>query len=1158
MIPVVENQLDGVVARTFSFVAAAAEAGIRKPAPSSMKLADVTLSVGIATGLPFGLKEDFEDPDGDAPINGATVGGVYIVDTGVGLGIDAAGGAIPGTFGADVHVRGAEDGDPFAPCVFAVTVSAATTFELAGRAAPPGLRDGELRGDGVDCAVSDSAGYWLEYPANGLEGLGLGFTSARVVQDWARSNGEGGSGDVITDDGGGDSEAQIGVPHANPPPPGISANDLPEEVVVVPGDAQMYINGSDTDGYVLEWRGDGEAVQGIALEDHVGAGGDIDEVEDLRGRSGRDAIAESDEGDVGSAIGIIGDGRPGVGAARGDTPEGMGQSHIPGLLPDSLGKFQNSDFNVEISHLDLGTMEIAAGSPDQPADAKGIRPFSDETNPDAVRILIDRRNSGVYSASLGMMVNLSYFTEAFGAPMSGGNSSEGFEFNFQIEMDGALEHPSGGASAYSAKIGGAGLDGVENGPPGTLVDAVDGRIISSSFAGAGGVAAVVRSAFRENGELDDEVGVLDAEIGGLDAEVGGLAVEDGFGITAISDTVSVNPIILEADVPQGLEEGASSTDSDGSGTDFPGGGIGEVELSTSTPEADAVGDGIATVPGGGDGTTGTATGVGSGINRDPTTLGLADLSMTAGVRIHVNLGQAFDDPDGDALNITVDGLPEGLAFDGGTGLLTGAAAYGEVGARTVTVAADDGRGGNVVSETFSITVVDPVLNLVVKGRAELVPVDVGVEFLGDGLGGAATYSAPDLLGTGLSISEAGILSGTFTAARDRAFTVMAEDESGAVVEKHFAIKFDDSGTTLNGRGVVVGTDIDDLVFGTSGDPFEYVYGGDGDDTFHASAGSDHVRGFGIDWRKDGDDGHDAMVYEADQLNYSVEVRGWFEFDSDEQPSVVEGARLEPIPAVHVLKQGAALGAGADDGLRGIEEIRFAGESFSVTSVASEGDDLLIPPFGADGTRGVALEGRGGNDRIVGGVGDDILVGGAGGDVIEGNLGDDTIHGNTPTDPGGAEADIDVAFFATRMREFDVTTGNDLVNGEHIVRIIVDDREGNLGRDTLFGVEKIRFLDRTVDTDDLPRVSDTPLSDVILTSGMNTILVEASDGFAHPGGGALIFSAAVGSGSLASAGIGLTIDADSGEISGVFTGTEAVTVTVRSTAVTDIKTAENRK
>lgn len=94
------------------------------------------------------------------------------------------------------------------------------------------------------------------------------------------------------------------------------------------------------------------------------------------------------------------------------------------------------------------------------------------------------------------------------------------------------------------------------------------------------------------------------------------------------------------------------------------------------------------------------------LNRQPVVVNrIPDQTATEGQSFSFTIpDNTFSDPDGDALTLSISGLPSGLSFDSNTGKISGIPAEG-TGNQTyeVTLTADDGNGGTV-STSFNLTV----------------------------------------------------------------------------------------------------------------------------------------------------------------------------------------------------------------------------------------------------------------------------------------------------------------------------------------------------------------------------------------------------------------------------------------------------------------------
>jgi Ca2+-binding RTX toxin-like protein len=143
---------------------------------------------------------------------------------------------------------------------------------------------------------------------------------------------------------------------------------------------------------------------------------------------------------------------------------------------------------------------------------------------------------------------------------------------------------------------------------------------------------------------------------------------------------------------------------------------------------------------------------------------------------------------------------------------------------------------------------------------------------------------------------------------------------------------------------IVGTPLDDLLVGTTGD--DVVWAGGGNDLVVGLAGNDTIcLGLGDDIAYGGD-GDDVI--------------------------------------------GGGVGADVIYGEDGNDEITGRGGPDAL--YGGTGQDLLIGNAGDDN-----LQGQRGSDKLRGGLGDDSLHGGKGGDVVRGGVGEDSLHGGDGND-----------------------------------------------------------------------------------------------------------------------------------------------------------------
>jgi Ca2+-binding RTX toxin-like protein len=180
-----------------------------------------------------------------------------------------------------------------------------------------------------------------------------------------------------------------------------------------------------------------------------------------------------------------------------------------------------------------------------------------------------------------------------------------------------------------------------------------------------------------------------------------------------------------------------------------------------------------------------------------------------------------------------------------------------------------------------------------------------------------------------------------------------------------------------GGGTADGGPGDDVLKGFTG--ADVLRGGDGNDTLDGGAGHD---------RLDGGAGDDTLSGDMYEGQFTDVIDGGAGFDqiradwSSRDPNYVQ-------PPVTLT-----LGGGADDGrpgegddVRGIEQIDL------YLSVDVTGTDAAEKLMFHQTTRGMRIDGLGGDDTLQAGEGPDVVRGGAGNDTVDGSFGDDDI------DPG---------------------------------------------------------------------------------------------------------------------------------------------------------------
>ncbi|MCP1328679.1 calcium-binding protein, partial [Halomonas sp. 707D4] len=142
----------------------------------------------------------------------------------------------------------------------------------------------------------------------------------------------------------------------------------------------------------------------------------------------------------------------------------------------------------------------------------------------------------------------------------------------------------------------------------------------------------------------------------------------------------------------------------------------------------------------------------------------------------------------------------------------------------------------------------------------------------------------------------------------------------------------------------------------------------------------------------------------------------------------------------------------------LEHIDFVSLKGSATLVGGAGESVII---GDDAPLNLTLgEGRA---IVVGGAGDDVLIGGAGDSYLEGGEGSNRFYTKAGNDTLVGGSDVDVVRFDAAMDEVSITR-------DDAGRLVVSG-EGN-GRNTLTGVELLRFDDRVVLVDAPSLADDT--------------------------------------------------------------------------------------
>jgi Ca2+-binding RTX toxin-like protein len=176
--------------------------------------------------------------------------------------------------------------------------------------------------------------------------------------------------------------------------------------------------------------------------------------------------------------------------------------------------------------------------------------------------------------------------------------------------------------------------------------------------------------------------------------------------------------------------------------------------------------------------------------------------------------------------------------------------------------------------------------------------------------------------------------------------------------------------------------------------------------------------------------------------------------------------------------------GSDQLYGGLGNDALDGGAGDDTLDGGDGDDYL---YGADGID--RLYGGAGNHELDCGTGDDFLYGGLGSDTLTGGSGNDELTGGLGDDQIRGGAGIDTAVFAGPVQDFQFTAVN-RSRGNATVKDFVT-ADGDEGKDTLTGVELIRFDNYTID----------------LRAGVNNPVLATNDTFSLTGASSLTLTTA---------------------------------------------------
>lgn len=222
--------------------------------------------------------------------------------------------------------------------------------------------------------------------------------------------------------------------------------------------------------------------------------------------------------------------------------------------------------------------------------------------------------------------------------------------------------------------------------------------------------------------------------------------------------------------------------------------------------------------------------------------------------------------------------------------------------------------------------------------------------------------------------------------------------------------------------LIMAEDGADTVWGGTG--ADTIFGGNGGDQIHGGDGADSLSGEGDNDSIWGDAGADTIEGGAgnDSLWGGADAdvfRFWSDWGSDTVWGDSLGNDEDMLSFVFASAEVSVTFTGSEDGTASSGTNTVAFDNIEGVYGSNYADTINA---GVDAS-GLMIDGRGGNDSIIGGSGADSILGGSGDDTIYSGLGNDTVLGGDGNDLIDDLAGVRAESFASTV---DAGAGNDTV------------------------------------------------------------------------------------------------------------------------------------